>query len=41
MNKGNNNNLPAGDNCMPKMHLRQLAAHGKRGFTYSARGHFT
>ena len=33
--------LLAGDKFMPEMHLKQPAALGKPGFTYSAGGPFT
>ena len=33
--------LLAGDKFMPEMHLRQPAALGKPGFTYSSCGPFT
>ena len=41
MNNIINNFLLAGDKFMPEMHLRQPAALGKPGFTYSAFGPFT
>ena len=41
MNKTVNKFLLAGEKFMPEMHLKQPAALGKPGFTYSACGPFT
>ena len=41
MNEIVNKLLLAGDRFMPEMHLKQPAALGKPGFTYSACGPFT
>ena len=41
MNEIVNKFLLAGDKFMPEMHLRQFAALGKAGFTYSTCGLFT
>ena len=41
MNEIVNKLLLAGDRFMPEMHLKQPAALGKTGFTYSACGPFT
>ena len=41
MNKIVNNFLLAGDKFMPEMHLKQAAALGKTGFSYSACDPFT
>ena len=41
MGKIVNKILLGGDKYMPKMHLKQPAALGKLGFTYSACGPFT
>ena len=41
MNKIVNKFLLAGEKFMPEMHLKQPAALGKPGFTYSACGPFT
>ena len=41
MGKVVNKILLGGDTYMPKMHLKQPAALGKLGFTYSACGPFT
>ena len=41
MNKIVNKFLLAGEKFMPEMHLKQPAALGKPGFTYSASGPFT
>ena len=40
MNDIINNFLLAGDRFMPELHLRQPAAPGKPGYTYSALGPF-